>query len=105
MTVDAGTLPALSATALLASLDRGTLDFNTPGGDDHVAEPLEDEIVRYLASTWNCWWTARRIGAVLPHAAGEIEKILQRCWLEGRLRRKRGLGGIYEYQVRSADSL
>ncbi|MFN2432050.1 MAG: hypothetical protein ABR599_04405, partial [Gemmatimonadota bacterium] len=62
-------------------------------------EPLQEEVVRYLSSTGECWWTARRIGTVLPHAAGEIENVLETCWHEGLLRRKRGVGGTYEYQA------
>ena len=65
-----------------------------------MPEPLADEIVRYLSSTCDCWWTARRIGAVLPHARAEIEAVLDRCWQAGVVRRKRGVGGTYEYQVR-----
>lgn len=65
-----------------------------------MPKPIVDEIVRYLSSTGNCWWTARRIGAVLPHAAAEIEVVLELCWHQGRLRRKRGVGGHYEYQMR-----
>ena len=68
-----------------------------------MAQTLAEEIVRYLSTTRNCWWTARRIGAVLPHAAAEIESILETCWHEGLLRRKRGVGGHYEYQVRTAE--
>ena len=62
---------------------------------------LQQEVLRYLASTADCWWTARRIGAVIPRAATEIEGILERAWQEGLLRRKRGIGGHFEYQVRS----
>ena len=36
-------------------------------------DELQDEVVRYLTSTGDCWWTARRIGTVLPHASGDID--------------------------------
>ena len=68
-----------------------------------MADLLLEEIVRYLASTRDCWWTARRIGVVLPHVGREIEGVLEVCWRQGRLRRKRGIGGEYEYQARFAE--
>lgn len=69
-----------------------------------MAEQLVEDVVRYLAATAGCWWTARRVGAVLPHAAEEIEKALEACWQQGILRRKRGIGGIFEYQARTAEA-
>jgi hypothetical protein len=68
-----------------------------------VAEPFIEEIIRYLASTRDCWWTARRIAAVLPHTGAGIEETLELCWRQGRLRRKRGIRGEYEYQARFAE--
>ena len=65
---------------------------------------LLEEIVRYLSSTRDCWWTARRIGVVLPHVGFDIESVLELCWRQGRLRRKRGIGGEYEYQARFAET-
>ncbi len=69
-----------------------------------MATPMEDEIVRYLTSTADCWWTVRRIGAVLPHARADIEMVLETCWQVGLLRRKRGPGGAFEYQVRKGEA-
>ena len=66
-------------------------------------DELQDEVVRYLTSTGDCWWTARRIGTVLPHASGDIDAVLEACWKDGLLRRKRGVGGTYEYQSRHLD--
>jgi hypothetical protein len=68
-----------------------------------VAEPFIEEIIRYLASTRDCWWTARRIAAVLPHTGAAVEEVLEICWRQGRLRRKRGIRGEYEYQARFAE--
>ena len=65
-------------------------------------DSLRDEIVRYLTSTFECWWTARRIGTVLPHAEEHIDAVIESCWKSGQLRRKRGVGGLYEYQARAA---
>ncbi len=67
-------------------------------------QPLQDEVVRYLVRTRDCWWTAKRIGAVLPHAAEAIETVLQLSWQKGALRRKRGIGGAYEYQARFGET-
>ena len=57
-------------------------------------------IVRYLVGAPHCWWSVRRICAVLPHTEAAIQAVLELFWRQGRLRRKRGPGGEYEYQVR-----
>jgi hypothetical protein len=63
-------------------------------------EPPLDELVRFLARTRDCWWTARRLAAVLPRLAQQIDPLLEACWRQGHLRRKRGPGGTPEYQAR-----
>jgi hypothetical protein len=63
-------------------------------------EPPLDELVRFLARTRDCWWTAARIAAVVPRLAQSIESRLETCWRLGHLRRKRGPRGLLEYQAR-----
>ena len=67
---------------------------------------LGQEIVSHLSIARDCWWTARRLGAALQQAVGEVEnvvheidQVLETSFQQGMLRRKRGVGGQYEYQL------
>jgi hypothetical protein len=79
-----------------------TLD-RLPNSESSAWDACFEEVLRYLSSTGDCWWTARRIGGVLPYGEGNIQRTLELAWRGGRLRRKRGLRGEYEYQTRPPD--